>query len=181
MDDQLPEMLRAQAEALSGPARELAAGLLLRPSPSPGEQAADIAALCRKIQAIMEDAVPTLQESLAALEDCDADELDELVDELTAPAFDLVDSARQIWEAPLDAELEGARPLLATVVEAPVVELLSWIMALMHAALDPWAVMEAPEEPTLEYSLDIQDGPVREALRTWQREHPGALPADFIL
>lgn len=179
--DQLPELLRAQAEALSGPARELAAGLLLRPSPAPGEQAGDLAVLCRKIHAVLEVAVPALQDGLAALEDCDPDELDELVDELASPAFDLVDAARQVWETPLDEKVEGVRPLLATVVEAPVAELLAWIMALMHAALDPWAVLEDPEEPALEYTLDIQDSPVRETLRTWRQKHPGTLPDDFNL
>ena len=181
MDERLPESLHALAEAVSGPARELAAGLLLRPSPVSCEQAADMAPLCRKIHALLEDAIPALQEGLAALEDCDIDELEELVDELTTPAFDLVDMARSVWEAPLSREQEALRPLLATVIEAPVAELLAWMMRLMHAALDPWAVLEDPEEPVLDYSLEVQDGAVREALRLWGQNHPGFLPEGFLL
>ena len=179
--EHLPEPLHTLAEAVSGPARELAAGLLLRPSPPPCEPVVDIAPLCRKIQALLEDAIPALQEGLAALEECEADELEELVDELTTPAFDLVDMARMVWEAPLSAEQEALRPLLATVVEAPAAELLAWMLALMHAAVDPWAVLEDPEEPALNYSLEVQDGPVREALRLWQHNHPGVLPEGFLL
>ena len=175
------ESLHALAEAVSGPSRELTAGLLLRPAPVPGEHTVDITPLCRKIQALLQDAIPALQEGLAALEDCDVDELEEQVEELTTPAFDLVDMARAVWAAPLTPELETARPLLATVIEAPVAELLTWMLHLMHAALDPWAVLDDPEEPALDYCLEVQDGPVRDALRQWRQQHPGLLPEDFLL
>ena len=181
MDERLPESLHALAEAVSGPARELAAGLLLRPSPAFCERAADMAPMCRKIHALLEDAIPAMQEGLSALESCDIDELEELVEELTTPAFDLVDMARSVWEAPLSQEQEALRPLLATVIEAPVAELLAWMMGLMHAAVDPWAVLDNPEEPALDYSLEMQDGPVREALRLWGQTHPGVLPDGFLL
>ncbi len=183
--ERLPAAMQALAEALCPPARELASGLLLRPvvasavltasggpgapaspgSASEGSGSGEFAALCRKAFALLEDAVPLLQENLAALEDCDIDDIEELVDELAAPAFDLVDAARAVWDAKLPAEVEDARPLLATLLEAPAAELLTWMLRFLHAAVDPWAVFDDPEKPQMEYTLDIQDGPLREALR----------------
>lgn len=177
----LPESIIALAETLSPLARELTAGLLLRPAPVPGDEPPDLVLFFRKGDDLLRTAHAALSKALASFEGCEPDELDELADDLAGPAFELVDLAREIWEIPLPLQCEGARPLLATLAEAPVAELIAWIQRIMHAVIDPWAVLEEPERPTLEYVLDVRDEPVRELLKLWQKAHPGVLPEGIFL
>jgi hypothetical protein len=115
------------------------------------------------------------------LEDCEPEDMEEYVELLADPALELVDLARRIWIAPFPPEAESARPLLATLAEAPPARLLQWILEIMHLALDPWAIADDPEEPEISFSLDIPDAPLREALADWRKRHPGLLPANALL
>ena len=190
---QVPEEYQALAESVSPLVHSLTAGLLIRPVPmrtraddespsgeEPGSGAESVTTLCLDLDAMLKEAVPALNAAMTELEGCDTDELDELMDELAAPALDLVDMARRIWEAHLPPEAEGARALLATLAEAPVVQLLEWSLQIMHTVIDPWAITETPESPEISYVLNIPDAPVREALARWRKENPGVLPEEVL-
>ena len=187
----VPEFHRCLAEALSPLSHSLAAGLLIRPVPArvrdaeegetapyEGEDAA--AALCFDLDTLLKECVPAMKDAMAEVEGGLSESLEELVDELAAPALELVDMARRIWETPLPAEAEGARPLLATLAEAPVTQLLQWILEIMQIVIDPWAISEDPEKPDISYVLLVPDTPVREALARWRKNHPGVMPEEIL-
>lgn len=183
---QPPEFYRSLAEAVSPLSHSLAAGLLIRPVPlrTDGLQddvvKDDVAALCLDLDAMLKENTPAMREAMAELRECPLEMLEELVDELASPALDLVDMARRIWEAPLQPQAEGARPILATLAEAPVTQLLQWVLEVMHLAVDPWSITESPESPDLGFDLSIPDAPVREALQRWRRDNPGVLPEEVL-
>ena len=110
----------------------------------------------------------------------DIDEVEELCDDLSAPALDLVDMARRIWEAKLPPGAEGVRPLLAALAEGPAADLLDILLRLTHAALDPFAVLDDPAKPALNFSLDGNDAARRSALARWREANPGLLPAGVL-
>lgn len=176
---QIPESLRALAEALSPLSHSLAAGLLIRPvadaSPAPQDGEA-LEALCSELSVSLEECVPAMRQAMASLKDCGLDETEELVDDLATAALELVDMARRIWESPFPARAESLRPLLATLAEAPAAQLLRWILEIMHCAIDPWSIMENPETPDTDFALRVPDAPLRQALRDWDRRYPGILP-----
>ncbi len=179
----MPESLRTLAEVLCPLMHDLTAGLLLRPAPVAGEpplSRVGVDELCRELDALLHAAVPALRETLEDLHGADPDDVDELAEELAAPALDLVDMARRIWEAPLPREAESARSLLATLAEAPAVQLLDWLHRLMHAVIDPYAVLNDPDRPDFSFTLDVPDEPVRAALAQWRLAHPGVLPEDAL-
>lgn len=187
---QVPEFYRYLAEAVSPLSHSLAAGLLIRPvpartfltgdedEPAVTENAAH--ALCLDLDELLKENVPAMKEAMADLEGCSLDTLEEIVDELASPALELVDMARRIWETPLPQEAEGARALLATLAEAPVTQLLQWVLEVMHMVIDPWSITENPEQPELGYTLNVPDAPVREALARWRRANPGVLPEEVL-
>lgn len=182
---QIPEFHRQLAEAVSPLSHSLAAGLLIRPVPlRPGsaqDRAEDAAAaLCLDLDALLRENVPLMKEAMGELQHSSLETLEELVDELASPALELVDMARRIWETPLPQEAEGARSILATLAEAPVTQLLQWVLEVMHLAVDPWSIAENPEAPEPGFVLLIPDGPVRDALRRWRQEHPGVLPEEVL-
>lgn len=183
---QLPEFHRYLAEAVSPLSHSLAAGLLIRPVPlRVGDQGLDIlrnnaAALCLDLDAMLKSNVSAMKESMAELREQPVDTLEEVVDELASPALELVDMARSIWETPLPAEAEGARPILATLAEAPVTQLLQWVLEVMQLAVDPWAITENPASPDLAFELSVPDAPVREALQRWRKDNPGVLPEEVL-
>ena len=80
----------------------------------------------------------------------------------------------------LPPEAEGARSLLATLAEAPVTQLLQWVLEIMHTVIDPWSLVENPEEPDISFELHVPDAPVREALAYWRRNNPGVLPEEVL-
>lgn len=183
------EHLRLLAEAVSPLSHSLAAGLLIRPVPlrHPLPDEGDDTSLmerarilCLDLDRSLKECVPAMRASMAELKDCDPEVLEEIVDEVAAPALDLIDMARRIWESPLLPEAEGARSLLATLAEAPVTQLLQWILEIMHTAIDPWSIAEDPEHPVMEYELLVPDMPLREALCRWRRENPGILPEEVL-
>lgn len=170
--------MRALAEALSPLSHSLAAGLLIRPLPVElpfAKEENPARRLVSDLAAMLDENVPILQRAVAALEDCDLEETEELVDELATAALDLVDMARGIWETPLPPEAESLRPLLATIAEAPVTQVLQWILEIMHYAIDPWAIAEDPEQPEIGFVLEVPDAPLREALVEWRKRHPGVI------
>lgn len=176
-----PECIHALAEALSPLSHSLAAGLLVRPAGARDEQdqppsRETLHALYTALGEQLKESVPAVRSSAAALCEGDLDELDEIVDELAAPALELIDISRRIWQSPLPAEMEAARPLLATIAEAPVTALLQWILEIMHTAIDPWAVADDPEQIDISYPQTVEDTPLREALARWRSANPGALP-----
>lgn len=183
---QLPEFYRTLAEAVSPLSHSLAAGLLIRPVPlrvgglQDGATPDDAATLCLDLDAMLKENVPVMREAMAELRGCSIETLEEVVDELASPALDLVDMARRIWEAPLQPQAEGARPILATLAEAPVTQLLQWVLEVMHLAVDPWSITENPGAPDLEFDLTVPDAPVREALQRWRRDNPGVLPEEVL-
>ena len=188
---QVPEYFSVLAEAVSPLSHSLAAGLLIRPVPArAGVKYSDedidpkstesLTDICLDLDGILKEAVPIMKQAMADLRGCSAEELEELVDEMASPALDLVDMSRRIWAAPLPQEAEGARSLLATLAEAPVTQLLQWILEVMHTVIDPWALMENPEEPDIGYELHVPDAPVREALARWRRNNPGILPEEVL-
>ena len=180
---QLPELYRYLAEAVSPLSHSLAAGLLIRPVPlrpdgASGEESAN--ALCLDLDAMLRENVPLMKEAMAELRNCPVDNLEEVVDELASPALELVDMARRIWETPLPPEAEGARSILATLAEAPVTQLLQWVLEIMHLAVDPWSITEDPSSPDLGFALLVPDAPVREALQRWRGNNPGVLPEEVL-
>lgn len=181
------ELLRSLAEAVSPLSHSLAAGLLVRPvSARPlavkGKRPdAALTALCKDLDRMLTESVPAMKKAMRDLNGCDLDTLEEIVDEIASPALELVDMARRIWESPLPAEAESARPLLATLAEAPPTQLLQWVLEIMHLAIDPWSISEDPDSPTIDFTLHVPDEPVREALAWWRQEHPGLLPDDVLL
>ena len=188
---QISEFYRSLAEAVSPLSHSLAAGLLIRPVPARsigedrdsdplygGKEAA--ALLCFDLDKALKESVPVMKQAMAELEDCGLDIMEELVDELASPALDLVDMARRIWETPLPSEAEGARALLATLAEAPVTQVLQWVLEVMHTVIDPWSITENPENPDLGFILNVPDTPVREALSRWRKDHPGILPEEVL-
>jgi hypothetical protein len=174
------------AEAVSPLSHSLAAGLLIRPVPAPflslegdnGDTPSLEAAhaLCHDLERMLNECVPAMKEAMSDLDGCELDALEEIVDELASPALELVDMARRVWESPLPPEAESARALLATLAEAPVTQLLQWVLEIMHTAIDPWSVAEDPDNPSLDFVLRVPDQPVREALKHWRADHPGLLP-----
>ncbi|MDL2317071.1 hypothetical protein LJC59_08375 [Desulfovibrio sp. OttesenSCG-928-A18] len=202
MNTQVPQSLRELAEALCPLSHSLAAGMLVRPVPARTSELPDdedgqtdagpdavagrdngyscAGRLCQDLDELLKECVPAMRNAMAQLESSVADELDELVDELASPALELVDMARRIWAAPLAPEAEGARALLATLAEAPVTQLLQWVLEIMHLTIDPWSLTEDPEKPELSYELRVPDTPVRDALSRWKRQHPGVLPEELL-
>jgi hypothetical protein len=186
----IPEYYNALAEAVSPLSHSLAAGLLIRPVPVRAKRPAQdedfeaeeesAAALCLDLDRLLKEAVPVMKEAMDALRTCSADDLEELVDELASPSLELVDMARRIWSAPLPREAEGARSLLATLAEAPVTQLLQWILEIMHTMIDPWSLTEDPAEPDISFELHVPDAPVRDALAHWRRNNPGVLPEEVL-
>ena len=176
---QLPDSLRALAEAVFPLARDLAAGMLHRPAPVQ-ENAVSLTELCRELETLLDEAVPALRDILADMPTCDADEAEELCDDLSAPALDLVEMARRIWESPFPPKAEGARPLLAALAEGPAAELLDVLLRLTHAALDPFAVLDDPAKPSIDFLLEGNDKTRREALARWGKANPGVLPKGFF-
>ncbi|MDL2217022.1 hypothetical protein LJB81_04760, partial [Desulfovibrio sp. OttesenSCG-928-M14] len=77
-------------------------------------------------------------------------------------------------------EAEGARCLLATLAEAPVTQLLQWVLEVMHISIDPWSVADDPENPQVDFALHVPDTPLREALSRWRRDNPGVLPEEVL-
>lgn len=181
---QLPELYRYLAEAVSPLSHSLAAGLLIRPMPLRPDGASGLeraaAVLCLDLDAMLKENVPVMKTAMAELRDCPIDNLEEVVDELASPALELVDMARRIWETPLLPEAEGVRPILATLAEAPVTQLLQWVLEVMHLAVDPWSITEDPATPDLGFSLMVPDAPVRDALQRWRGNHPGVLPEEVL-
>ena len=180
----IPESLAALAEALSPLSHSLAAGLLVRPFPEAGSAPADLDSLkklCADAAAMLDECMPAMRQAMAALENANLDETEELADELAAPALDLVDLARTIWTSPFPPESESLRPLLATLVEAPPVALLQWMLEIMHCAIDPWSVAENPEAPAIDFSLHIPDAPLCAALKEWNNKNPGLLPQALLI
>ena len=188
---QVPEYYKALAEAVSPLSHSLAAGLLIRPVPARANMSevnADLypkdvesaTALCLDLDSLLKETVPVMKQAITALRGCSNDELEEIVDELASPALELVDMSRRIWAAPLPPEAEGARPLLATLAEAPVTQLLQWILEIMHTTIDPWPLMEHPDNPDISFELYVPDAPVREALAHWRRHNPGVLPEEVL-
>lgn len=188
---QVPEFYQALAEAVSPLSHSLTAGLLIRPVParSLGSDLQDdsqprpedaINLICYDLDTLLKESVPAMKEAMLELEGCDPAVLEELVDELASPALDLVDMARRIWETPFPPEAEGARALLATLAEAPVTQVLQWILEIMHTVIDPWAITENPEEPDIGFTLVVPDNPIRDALARWRAAHPGVLPEEVL-
>lgn len=181
---QLPEFYRSLAEAVSPLSHSLAAGLLIRPVPSGvggpraggSAQGNFLAALCRDLDAMLEESVPSMRAAMAELEKGSFETLEELVDDLATPALELVDMARRIWGEPFPPEAEGVRSILATLAEAPVTQLLQWVLEVMHLAIDPWSIAEEPELPDIGFDFVVPDAPVREALERWRVNHAGMLP-----
>ena len=183
---QIPEFHQMLAEAVSPLSHSLAAGLLIRPvaaGPS-GNADATVAdwleELCTDLKNLLRDGVPAMAEAMAALKGCAPEELEEQVDDLAAPALDFVDMARRIWETPLPTGAESARPLLATLAEAAPAQLLQWILEIMHIAIDPWAIAGNPNDPEIDFILQIPDAPLWEALVQWRADNPGILPDSFF-
>lgn len=188
---QIPDLYRSLAEAVSPLSHSLAAGLLIRPVPARDASSADldtlqgcppdaVSTLCLDLDEMLKECVPAMKTAMAELEGCTPDTLEELVDELASPALELVDMSRRIWETPLPKEAEGARPLLATLAEAPVTQLLQWVLEIMHTVIDPWSITEDPEKPDIGYVLHVPDMPVREALSRWRKNNPGILPEEVL-
>ena len=186
-----PEFYNALAEALSPLSHSLAAGLLIRPVPAPvisedraedplygGKEAAKL--ICHDLDRLLKETVPVMQKAMLELGRCEPAELEELADDLAAPALELVDMARRIWETPFPPEAEGARALLATLAEAPATQLLQWILELMHTVIDPWSIADNPEEPDISFAFVVPDSPLREALSRWREAHPGVLPPGVL-
>ena len=179
---QVPEFHQMLAEAVSPLSHSLAAGLLIRPVAVRPSESQDPAVagwldeLCADLAVLLRDGIPAMAEAMAALKGCPAEELEEAVDELAAPALDLVDMARRIWETPLPEKAESARPLLATLAEAAPAQLLQWILEIMHISIDPWAIAGNPNDPEIDFVLQVPDAPLREALRQWRTDNPGILP-----
>ncbi|MDR2488170.1 MAG: hypothetical protein LBD42_01505 [Desulfovibrio sp.] len=188
---QIPEYYTALAEAVSPLSHSLAAGMLIRPVPIRAkraeadenfeqEETESATALCLDLDRLLKETVPVMKEAMAALRTCPVDELEEIVDELASPALELVDMARRIWAAPLSREAEGARSLLATLAEAPVTQLLQWILEIMHTVIDPWSLTETPDDPDISFELLVPDAPVRDSLARWRRNNPGILPEEVL-
>lgn len=188
---QLPEFYTILAEALSPLSHSLTAGLLIRPVPARAGAGSDaeelgpdttesVTTLCLDLDMLLKEAVPAMKQAMADLQGCSSDDFEELVDELASPALELVDMARRIWAAPLPPEAEGARALLATLAEAPVTQLLQWVLEIMHTVIDPWSLTENPENPDISFELQVPDAPVREALGHWRRNNPGVLPEEVL-
>ncbi|MDL2266398.1 hypothetical protein LJC46_00215 [Desulfovibrio sp. OttesenSCG-928-G15] len=183
--------LHALAEALAPLSHSLAAGLLVRPMPAlvakEGDGAAErlagndiVKALCVQLGKAFQEHVPAIRDAMAALETCEEEELEELVDELASPALELVDMARAIWASELPPAAEGLRPLLATLAEAPVTQILQWVLEILHLVVDPWSLSDDPENPDPGFRFEVPDGPIREAITLWGKEHPGVLPQDVV-
>lgn len=184
---QVPEYYHCLAEAISPLSHSLAAGLLIRPVPlrvvddlPDAIPVASVAVLCQDLDEQLKESVPAMKQAMADLEGCSLEALEEVVDELASPALELVDMSRRIWETPLPQEAEGARPLLATLAEAPVTQLLQWVLEVMHVVIDPWSITEDPERPDIGYELHVPDAPVREALARWRKNNPGILPEEVL-
>lgn len=189
---QVPEFYHALAEAVSPLSHSLAAGLLIRPVPArpssedrgkapPHEDHEAVSLVCYDLDMLLKETVPEMKQAMLALDNCSPDMLEELVDELASPALDLVDMARRIWETPFPPEAEGARSLLATLAEAPVTQLLQWILEVMHTVIDPWSITENPAKPDLEFTLIVPDNPIRDAITRWRAANPGVLPEEVLL
>ncbi|MDR3175421.1 MAG: hypothetical protein LBU06_02675 [Desulfovibrio sp.] len=189
-----PEFLRNLAEALSPLSHSLAAGILIRPIPQPplklsgGEELSAEGSdnpfdLCLDLDRMLKECAPAMREAMRDLCECGSgsqDQLEEIVDEMASPALDLVDMARRVWECPFPREAETARVMLATLAEAPVTQLLQWILEIMHTTIDPWSIADNPEHPDIGFELEIPDQPVREALARWRKRHPGILPEEVL-
>lgn len=181
--------LHALAEALAPLSHSLAAGLLVRPMPAlvarEGEKASAlpgssdmVKTLCTQLGRAFQEHVPAMRDAMKALETCEEEELEELVDELASPTLELVDMARTIWASELPREAEGLRPLLATLAEAPVTQILQWVLEILHLVVDPWSLSDDPENPDPGFRFEVPDGPIREAITLWGKENPGILPQD---
>lgn len=177
------------AEAVSPLSHSLAAGLLIRPLPlrHPFEDAVTAHALeenarilCLDLDRTLKECVPAMRDAMMELPNCETDVLEEIVDEMASPALELIDMARRIWESPLAPEAEGARAILATLAEAPVTQLLQWVLEVMHLTIDPWSVADDPDNPRVEFALHVPDTPLREALAYWRKENPGVLPEEVL-
>ena len=188
---QVPEYYRVLAEAVSPLSHSLTAGLLIRPVPArPGglddddvispQDTESATSICLDLDMMLKENVPAMKQAMADLPGCSLEELEELVDELASPALELVDMARRIWAAPLPPEAEGARSLLGTLAEAPVIQLLQWVLEIMHTVIDPWSLAENPDSPDISFELHVPDAPVREALAYWRRNNPGVLPEEVL-
>ncbi|MDR0828452.1 MAG: hypothetical protein LBN33_11395 [Desulfovibrio sp.] len=188
------EFLHNLAEALSPLSHSLAAGLLIRPIAQPPlrlhlperlapERTDNPESLCMDLDCMLKECVPAIREAMRELGQCGSDNLDqleEIVDEMASPALDLVDMARRIWECPFPGEAESARVILATLAEAPVTQLLQWVLEIMHTTIDPWSIAADPKEPEIDFTFEVPDRPVREYLARWRKRHPGILPEEVL-
>lgn len=179
----IPEFHHMLAEAVSPLSHSLAAGLLIRPVAVRAsiEDTSTVTTewveeLCADLGSLLQEGIPAMRETMANLRECQPEVLEELIDELAAPALDFVDMARRIWETPFPAKAESARPLLATLAEAPATQLLQWILEVMHISIDPWAIAGNPNNPEIDFALDIPDAPLWDALQKWSEENPSILP-----
>ena len=102
---QVPEYYKVLAEAVSPLSHSLTAGLLIRPVPGRAGKAKDdieseevesATTLCLDLDRLLKESVPIMKQAMSDLRGCSEDELEELVDELAAPALDLVDMSRRI-------------------------------------------------------------------------------------
>jgi hypothetical protein len=178
-----PEFLRALAEAAAPLARELAVRIVERPLPAAGQSPFSLSALealCRELDELLAEAVPALEGMAADMDECDLVDVDELFDDLAPPAFDCLDMAHRIWEAPLPREAESLRPLLAALAEEPAARLLDLLLRILHAVIDPWAVLDQPDNPVFSFALAQGQERQRAALTAWRRSNPGILPEDIL-
>lgn len=173
------ETLHTLAEALSPTAKQLAAGLLRRPLPQNGP-AGTPDDLAREMAELYAEAVPVLREALADIAKTDPEEVDELVEDISAPLFALVEGARALHQACLAPEAEAVRPYLVAIVEDPAVDALELFLHLIQGSLNSWELFEDPENPDIDFS-PRPDAPAHmEALKNFCRTRPGLLSAESL-
>ena len=178
------ETLHTLAEALSPTAKQLAAGLLRRPLPSlsplPESTPTTPDDLAREMAELYAEAVPVLREALADIAKTDPEEVDELVEDISAPLFALVEGARALHQACLAPEAEAVRPYLVAIVEDPAVDALELFLHLIQGSLNSWELFEDPENPDIDFS-PRPDAPAHmEALKSFCRTRPGLLSAESL-
>lgn len=177
------DRLQAIAESAAPLARELARQLQRRPAPTAGGEPLSrdsLAALCRELDELLDDAVPALRELVEDMAECEPEDVDELFDELAPPAFDLVDMAHRIWAAPLPGEAESLRPPLASLAEEPVARIMNLLLHILHAVINPWIMTDAPEQPVIAFTPALETTAQRAALQAWRKAHPGIIPDDIL-
>ncbi len=183
--DSLPPLIQVLAEEVSSLVLELSAGLLERPAPLE-EQKADMTELCERLDALLTTAIPAIQDVIKEINALDPeledyDELAELVDDLSAPALDLVSFSREIWESTLPKEHEGMKPFLARLAEVPAVELLGQLQPLVHAALDPISFYDEPEKAKLALRFSGNYAKERAELAKYCQQNGIKIPASLTI